>query len=100
MHVCTFKKAWYAARVSLRLARMPTQARRSRRLHAMLAAAPGLFAHAFDSTPHTTLRKHRVLAKRNSDALNLSRRQGFEHDPQILYDLAMTKKPEEIETSP
>jgi hypothetical protein len=46
--VCMRSKAWLAARVSLRLPRMPrpARARRSRRLHSTLAAAPVLFAHA------------------------------------------------------
>ena len=41
-------KAWLAARVPLRQARMPrpARARRSRRLRATLAAAPVLFTHA------------------------------------------------------
>jgi hypothetical protein len=42
-------KAWLAARVSLRLARVPhtaSSAQRSRRLRSTLAAAPGLLAHA------------------------------------------------------
>jgi hypothetical protein len=48
--VCVREKASLpAARVSLRLARMPrpVRARRSHRLRATLAAAPVLFAHAF-----------------------------------------------------
>ena len=42
-------KAWLAARVSLRLARLPRTARsaqRSRRLHSTRTAAPVLLAHA------------------------------------------------------
>ncbi len=42
-------KAWLAARVSLRLARLPrtaSSAQRSRRLRSTRAAAPGLLAHA------------------------------------------------------
>ena len=42
--ICMRLKAWLATRVSLRLAR-PARARRSRRLRAMLAATPVLFAH-------------------------------------------------------
>ncbi len=47
VYVCS--KAWLAARMPLKLARMPRTARtrRSHRMHATLAAAPVLFARAF-----------------------------------------------------
>ncbi len=47
--MCKRSKAWLAASVRLRLARLPPPAsrmRRSRRLRDTLAAAPGLLAHA------------------------------------------------------
>ena len=47
--MCMHSKAWLAASVSLRLARLPrtaSSAQRSRRLRSTLAAAPGLLAHA------------------------------------------------------
>ncbi len=46
--LCMRSKAWLAARISLRLARIPRTARtarRSRRQRSTLAAAPGLLAH-------------------------------------------------------
>ena len=47
--LCMRSKAWLAARVSLRLARLPrtaSSAQRSRRLRSTRAAAPGLLARA------------------------------------------------------
>ncbi len=47
--LCIRSKAWLAARVSLRLARLPrtaSSAQRSRRLRSTRAAAPVLLAHA------------------------------------------------------
>ena len=51
MLTCAFvrSKAWFAARMPLRLARLPraaSSAQRSRRLRSMRAAAPVLLAHA------------------------------------------------------
>ncbi len=50
--VCMRSMAWLATRVSLRLVRMPAQTRRSRRLHAALAAAPILLARVLSSIPN------------------------------------------------
>ena len=62
--VCVRSKAWLAARVPLRLARMPrpARARRPRHLHATCTAAPVLFAHAFG--------KHTMLAACTIDSMH------------------------------
>ncbi len=66
--MCMRSKAWLAASVSLRLARLPrtaSSAQRSRRLRSTLAAAPGLRAHALVTKQFKTLTL-------NSDAMSYS----------------------------
>jgi hypothetical protein len=63
-------KAWLAARVSLRLARMPhpARARRSSCLHATLVAAPVLFAHAF-GIRHNMEKTYGIRSRLKADKL-------------------------------